>query len=226
MNRFLRGVTQATVESFPLPEPILEIGSYQVEEQGSLVNLRDFFPGKSYIGVDFRPGPGVDCVADVEHLPQESRSVGTVIALNTFEHVRRFWVGFEEIHRVLRPDGVFFVSCPFYFHQHAFPNDYWRFTPEALTLLLEPYPTRILGWQGPEGRPAGTWAIAFREQALAPGEREFSLYQQRLKQYARDPLPWQKKVRYQMGRILFGRGPFAPKLERDRWVTIRQGQAA
>ena len=46
---------------------------------------------------DFRPGPGVDCVADVENLPQPDASVGTVIALSTFEHVRRFWLGFREV---------------------------------------------------------------------------------------------------------------------------------
>ena len=45
MNRFLRGVVQAMVESFHLPEPILEIGSYQVEGQSNLINLRNLFSG-------------------------------------------------------------------------------------------------------------------------------------------------------------------------------------
>src|SRR4051812_46602910 len=116
MNRLLRGVARAVAESFVLPEPILEIGALQVEGQGELINLRSLFPGKKYVGVDFRAGPGVDCVADVEHLPQATGSVGTVIAFSTFEHVRRFWLGFEEVYRVLRPDGVFAVCCPFYFH--------------------------------------------------------------------------------------------------------------
>jgi len=43
----------------------------------------------------------------------------------------------REIHRVLRPDGVLLVSCPFYFHIHSYPSDYWRFTPEGIRLLLE-----------------------------------------------------------------------------------------
>ena len=70
--------------------------------------------------------------------------------MSTFEHVRRFWLGFDEIHRVLRPDGVFVVASPFYFHVHAYPNDYWRFTPEALDFLLDAYPERLLGWDGPD----------------------------------------------------------------------------
>src|SRR4051794_27999049 len=130
MNRFLLGVARAATETFALPEPVLEIGSYQVEGQDNL-NLRGLFPGRPYIGVDMRQGPGVDCVAEVENLPQETGSIGTVISFNTFEHVRRFWRGLDEIHRVLRPDGVLLLSCPFHFRIHNYPDDYWRFTPAA-----------------------------------------------------------------------------------------------
>src|SRR5688572_8333356 len=114
MNSFLRGVVQAVAESFPLPEPILEIGSYQVEGQESLCELRSFFPGCEYLGVDIRPGPGVDLVGNVEALDLPDASVGTVLAMSTLEHVQRFWVGLDEIRRVLRPDGALLLSCPFY----------------------------------------------------------------------------------------------------------------
>ena len=146
MNRFLRGVARAAVESFELPEPILEIGSYQVDEQEHLVNLRSMFPGRAYTGVDFRAGPGVDLVANVENMPLPDASVVTVLAFNVFEHVKQFWKGFAEIRRVMRPDGVLLVCCPFHFHIHGYPDDYWRFTPAAMESLLESYPTRVLGW--------------------------------------------------------------------------------
>src|SRR5262245_38886366 len=106
MNHFLHAVTRAIIEPFDLPGPILEIGSYQVAGQEQIANLREFFPNKPYVGLDLRPGPGVDLVASVEALPQRDASVGTVLALSTLEHVRCFWRGFEEIRRVLRPDGV------------------------------------------------------------------------------------------------------------------------
>ncbi len=132
MNAFLNGVARAVAETFDLPEPILEIGSYQVEKQRDLANLRGLFPGCHYQGVDIRPGPGVDLVASVEQLPHLDGSVGTVLALSTFEHVRRFWRGFAEIRRVLRPHGALLVSMPFHFQIHNYPCDYWRFTPQAL----------------------------------------------------------------------------------------------
>jgi SAM-dependent methyltransferase len=226
MNRFLRGVAQALVESFPLPDPVLEIGSYQVAGQEGLIDLRGLFRGREYVGVDFRAGPGVDCVADVEDLPQADASVGTVIAFSAFEHVRRFWRGFAEVARVLRPDGVFLVACPFYFHQHAYPNDYWRFTPEALGVLLEDYPTRVLGWHGPARRPANVWAAAFREAAAAPTPEQFARYRNLLGRYAREPLGWRRRALYQVGRLICGRRPFAPHLDRERWETELRAAAA
>jgi SAM-dependent methyltransferase len=219
MNDFLNGVARAVAESFDLPGPILEVGSYQVSGQETIADLRTLFPGKPYLGIDARPGPGVDHVADVEALPYASRSFGTVIAMNTFEHVPRFWRGFEEVHRVLRPDGALFISCPFYFHIHEHPSDYWRFTPEAFELLLRDYPHKIIGWHGPAKRPANLWALAFREARPALRKDEYERYRRLLKEYARQPLPWRRHLRYRLGRMLCGRGPFAPYLDQERWET-------
>ena len=68
MNLFLHGMTRAVAETFDLPEPILEIGSYKVEGQEELIDLRPLFPGREYYGVDMREGPGVDMVQNVEEL--------------------------------------------------------------------------------------------------------------------------------------------------------------
>lgn len=219
MNQFLHGMTRALAETFDLPGPILEIGSYLVPGQEELANLRPLFPGKEYLGMDIRPGPGVDVIADVETLPQADASVGTVLAMNTFEHVPRFWRGFEEIFRVLRPDGALLVSCPFYFHIHNHPGDYWRFSPQALEMLLEEYPNKILGWHGPKTRPAGVWALAFREDQPAFTPAQFARYRSLLARYAHAPLSWQRVLRYRLASWLCGRVPFAAYLERDHWET-------
>ena len=57
MTKFLRGVARAVIESIDLPAPVVEIGSYQVEEQEELINLRGMFPNQEFIGVDMRPDP-------------------------------------------------------------------------------------------------------------------------------------------------------------------------
>jgi SAM-dependent methyltransferase len=220
MNHFLHGVVRAISETFVLPEPILEIGSYQVEGQEPIADLRSLFPGRKYVGVDMRPGPGVDCVANVEHLPHRHASVGTVLALNTFEHVKCFWRGLEEVHRVLRPDGVLLMATPFYFHLHDYPHDYWRFTPAAYESLLESYPSKIIGWHGPNHHPANVWAIAFREMAPPITAELNARYRNLIMNYASEPDRWVRRWRYQLGSWLFGRRPFANYLDRNRWDSV------
>lgn len=219
MNSFINGVARAIAETFELPGPVLEVGSYQVDGQEEIAELRQLFTARPYVGIDVRPGLGVDAVADVEKLPYPDGSFGTVIALNTFEHVPRFWRGFEEVSRVLKPDGAFLFSSPFYFHIHNYPNDYWRFTPEALDVLLHDYPNRILGWHGPSKRPAAVWSLAFKQKRPAISDAEFQKYRAALSKYGHQPLALRRRIRYGIGQWLFGRGPFAPYLDRDNWET-------
>ncbi len=221
MNHFIHGATRAIVETFELPQPILEIGSYQVAGQETIANLRSLFPNRDYVGIDMRPGPGVDCVANAEALPQKTRSVGTVLALNTFEHVRCFWKGLDEVHRVLRPDGVLILSTPFHFRIHQFPHDYWRFTPAAYEALLERYPSKIIGWHGAKNRPANVWAVAFREGRWAITNEQFERYRGLMARYAHEPeTTWTRRLRYRLAGLLCGRGPFAGYLDRDRWDAV------
>jgi SAM-dependent methyltransferase len=219
MNRFINGVARAVAETIDCPEPILEIGSYQVAGQEDIAELRPLFFGKDYLGVDMRSGPGVDCIADVEALPQKTASVGTVIALNTFEHVPHFWKAFAEVDRVLRPDGVFLVSCPFYFHIHSYPNDYWRFTPQALKLLLADFPNKIIGWQGPSKRPANVWALALGPKHPPLSADQYGRFRSLLAEYGREPPAQSRRLRYLMARWISGRRPFVPYLEQGRWET-------
>jgi SAM-dependent methyltransferase len=168
-----------------------------------------------------RPGPGVDQVASVEQLPLASRSIGTVLALNTFEHVHCFWKGLDEVHRVLRPDGALILSTPFHFRIHQFPHDYWRFTPAAYEMLLEHYPSKIIGWHGTKNRPANVWAIAFREGRGAITREEYDCYRGLMTQYAEEPeTTWTRRLRYRLAGLLCGRGPFAGYLDRNRWDSV------
>jgi SAM-dependent methyltransferase len=222
MNQFLHGMTRAVVETFSLPEPIVEVGAYQVEGQEALGNLRTLFPSREYLGIDMRPGPGVDLIANVEALPQHDSSVGTIIALSVFEHVRHFWRGFDEVRRVLRPNGVLLVSCPFYFHVHGYPSDYWRMTPAGLEVLLEDYPQRIIGRQGPARKPLNVWGLAFGPAYPPLTEAMFMRYRRLLHNYARQPLGWLRTVRYRLGAALCGKRPFAPYLQQESWDTACQ----
>ena len=88
---------------------MLDIGAQDVN--GS---LRPLVPeGCRYIGLDFEAGPGVDLVLDDPYrLPFDAGSVDTVVSSSCFEHVEFFWLMFNEVLRVLKPNGLFYLNVP------------------------------------------------------------------------------------------------------------------
>ena len=92
-------------ETFDCPAPVYEFGSFQVEGQEGYANLRGLFPGKTYVGCDMRPGPGVDRVEDVSAISLPDASAGTVLCIETFEHVFEVRRAFDEVFRMLKPGG-------------------------------------------------------------------------------------------------------------------------
>ena len=135
-------------ETIDCPGPVFEFGSYQVEGQEDYANLRGLFPGRDYVGCDMRPGPGVDRVEDVSAIRLPDGSAGTVLCIETFEHVFEVRRAFDEVFRILKPGGVFVITSPLNFRIHGYPDDYWRMTPNCLRRMLEPYGARVSGFQG------------------------------------------------------------------------------
>jgi SAM-dependent methyltransferase len=123
-------------ESFPVSEPIYEFGSLQVPGQKDFADLRPLFPGKDYAGCDMQEGPGVDRILNLHEIDLPSETTGTVLAIDTFEHVEFVRKAAREIQRILKPGGVLVVSSVMKFPIHDFPYDYWRFTPGGFKSLL------------------------------------------------------------------------------------------
>jgi SAM-dependent methyltransferase len=155
-------------ETLDCPGPVFEFGSYQVEGQEGYANLRGLFPGKDYVGCDMRPGPGVDRVEDVTAIHLPDRSAGTVLCIETFEHVFEVRRAFDEVFRILKPGGVFVITSPLNFRIHGYPDDYWRMTPNCLRRLLEPYAARVSGYQGYHAFPHTVMGLAIK--APIPGD--------------------------------------------------------
>jgi SAM-dependent methyltransferase len=135
-------------ETFDCPGPVFEFGAYQVEGQEGYADLRALFPRKQYVGCDMRPGPGVDLVEDVTAISLPDESAGTVLCIETFEHVFEVRRAFDEVFRLLKPGGIFVITSPLNFRIHGYPDDYWRMTPNCLRRMLSPYAARLSGHQG------------------------------------------------------------------------------
>jgi SAM-dependent methyltransferase len=158
---------RAAAESFDCPGPVYEFGSYQVEGQEGYANLRGLFPGKAYVGCDFREGPGVDRVEDVSRMTLPDACAGTVLCIETFEHVFEVRRAFDEVFRVLRPGGIFLITSPLNFRIHGYPDDYWRMTPSCLRRMLGCYGAVLSGFQGHAAFPHTVMALAVKTPAPA-----------------------------------------------------------
>ena len=123
--------------SLPLAEPVYEFGSRWVRGGGA-ADMRPFFPGKKFVGTDLRVGRGVDIILDLHQIDLPTDSVGTALLLDTLEHVEYPRRAMDELHRVLKPEGLLILTTVFRFQIHSRP-DYWRFTPKGLLSLLTPF---------------------------------------------------------------------------------------
>jgi SAM-dependent methyltransferase len=152
-------------ETFDCPSPIFEFGSYQVDGQEGYANLRDLFAKKNYVGCDMRPGPGVDRVEDVTAISLPDESAGTVLCIETFEHVFEVSKAFDEVFRLLKPGGIFVITSPLNFRIHGYPDDYWRMTPNCLRRQLSPYAARVSGYQGYHPFPHTVMGVGLKAPA-------------------------------------------------------------
>jgi SAM-dependent methyltransferase len=80
------------------------------------------------ICLNVSPDKSPDVVADGEHIPFRTGTIGTVVCLETLEHVDNPLQVTRELARVLQPSGVLLLSVPFLYRVHGAPSDFWRFT--------------------------------------------------------------------------------------------------
>lgn len=107
---------------------IVDIGAQDVN--GSLRSVAP--PGNEYIGVDFVQGKGVDVIiTDPYALPFEDNSIDIVVCSSCFEHSEFFWLLFNDVQRLLKPSGVFYLNVPSNGEFHRYPVDCWRFYPDS-----------------------------------------------------------------------------------------------
>ncbi|KAA9133549.1 methyltransferase domain-containing protein [Marinihelvus fidelis] len=158
-----------------------------VDIGGSNVNgsYADIFsdPIYDFLAVDLVAGDGVDIVLDDPYvLPFDSGSVDIVISGQAFEHVEFFWKLFEEVARVVRPEGLVFLIVPSAGPVHRFPVDCYRFYPDAMAALARYTGMQLVDcWQderGPWNDLVGVFSHAFAEEgsdSMAPRPNQHTL---------------------------------------------------
>jgi len=86
------------------------------------------------IGADMLPGDGVDVVHNFEEGPFGEFS--HVECISVMEHSKAPWLLARNIEDSLIEGGSLFLSVPFVWRFHGYPNDYFRFTVEGVKCLF------------------------------------------------------------------------------------------
>lgn len=129
---------EATVRRFeeshvrPMPGRTLIVGSYVVDGKA---DRRQRYPDA--VGIDMREGPGVDLVLDLEEpIPSILVRYAHIDCISVLEHSRRPWLMAQNIESLLQPGGSLYITAPFVWRTHAYPDDYFRFTVNGVKSLF------------------------------------------------------------------------------------------
>jgi len=144
--------------------------------------------GKTVKVVDYMPNENVDIVDDLVTLKKiKDCSADNIFCSDALEHVTRPWEAIENFHRVLKDEGIIFLTVPFiwHFHGHEIETgdwrtrvDFWRFTPAALLSLTHKYFETIeCGWDlspplGPQTTPIWRCGAYFCGKKLSKPKNE------------------------------------------------------
>lgn len=67
----------------------------------------------------------------------EQNTFDYIMCFNTLEHIYNFRNVVRESYKILGPEGVFIGGVPFMVRHHPDPNDYFRFSHQALLKMFE-----------------------------------------------------------------------------------------
>ena len=91
-------------------------------------------------------------------MPFEDNSFGCALGTEVLEHCPEPEVVLKEVHRVLKPEGIFFFTVPFLWNLHEVPHDAYRYTPFSLERHL-----KNSGFKNIEIKATGGWHAAMAQ---------------------------------------------------------------
>lgn len=115
---------------------VLEIGS---KDYGNNQQWRSIIKSKEWIGVDLEEGKNVDVVADLSKTisPFKEKSFDFIICTSVLEHVTKPWIFAKNVESLLTDNGEIYITVPYVWKFHGYPNDYYRYNHLAIQILFE-----------------------------------------------------------------------------------------
>lgn len=125
---------------------ILDIGSFDKDgnyNYGLILNEKKWI----YHGLDLKQGNNIDIVVENAYDWEdeiEDETYDLVISGQAFEHIEFFWLTLEQVKRVLKPGGLFFLIVPSTGPVHKNPYDCYRFNENAMKAMAKYINFRVI----------------------------------------------------------------------------------
>jgi SAM-dependent methyltransferase len=131
LHRFLARAAQAVQPG----ELVLDAGSGRAPYRGHFTHAR--YETADFLAVKGKKYTEQDYVCDLADIPVEDARFDHVLLTQVLEHVPEPAKVLSELHRVLKPGGMLWLTAPFFYAEHEKPYDFYRYTQFGMRHLLE-----------------------------------------------------------------------------------------
>lgn len=138
VQKFIR---ESVVKYKPQP-PIIDLGSGdEYLQYKTLFNPWTF----TLLDISQNAHKTINIFADIcNMLCVQPETYSTVLFFETLEHIYNPLKAFQEIARILKPNGLLLGSTVSCWPEHKHPKDYWRFLPDGIEELCKAANLNIL----------------------------------------------------------------------------------
>lgn len=128
-----RKLSYKKISSLSIDGVILDLGGSHNADYHKLIR-----GNHTFTTVNLDTTNGCDIYADLEcPFPIKSNTYDAVLCMNILEHIFNYRQFLSEAHRILHDGGTFVLLVPFLIQVHPSPHDYFRFSGEALSHILQ-----------------------------------------------------------------------------------------
>jgi len=125
------------------------------------------------VSLDLYNYPGIELCARADKVPLADNSVDMIISTSAIEHMMNIDRAFQEMQRILKPDGTIFITAPFIYPYHPEPFDLRRWSVRG---ILDSLPSCVCLESGGLAGPFSTlhvvlssffaWLFSFRSYPI------------------------------------------------------------
>lgn len=134
---------------------VIDIGGEKFNYRG---NFRPPFEQVSeWTTVNIDPNSGADILSSVYNIPLPDAHADIILMTELLEHLREPEAALVEVARLIKPGGRLIATMPFMYQVHGDPDDYYRWTADAMRQKVEEAGLCVTALD-PMG---GTWSVIY-----------------------------------------------------------------